>query len=59
MSRRLKPKNEKRVLAAGFVLPKIKRVIEEKATKEQRSESSIVALLLESHPEVKRLLRAA
>lgn len=58
MSRAPKPKDEKRVLAAGFVLPKVKELIEKRAAIEQRSESAIVARLLESHPEIKRDLRA-
>jgi hypothetical protein len=59
MPRTPKPEDEKRVLAAGFVLPQIKRIIERKAAAEGRSESAVVAKFLESHPEVKRLLRAA
>ena len=59
MSRTPKSQEEKRVLAAGFVLPKVKKIIEEKAAREQRSESAVLAQLLESHPEVKRQLKAA
>jgi hypothetical protein len=59
MSRIPKTEEEKRVLVGGFVLPQVKRVIKEKAQKEDRSESSVLAHLLESHPEVKKLLRAA
>jgi hypothetical protein len=57
MSRKPKPKDERREMIGTLVPPSVRKAIETLADKEERTVSAMAARILEQSPEIQTLLR--